>query len=1457
MTVIGQGVIEVVADATKLKAGISDSKTALQSLRDVAKNVGETLNAQSVAYIRSLEKQAATIERQALAFGKSKSEIAAYRAEQLGIGQTAAVLVSRLEAGEKSLLAQADAAREAAAATAKLGEQQRLLESIGTKSRPPVSPIDTVAQRGLDLGIDPSKLDPLIAQWRAVEAAASEAAIAEKAAADAASFLASLQTRVQTTGKSPTELLELKAAQMGVSQSAEPMIAQLRAIEAQTMRTAEAEREAAIATARMAEQQHLLDTIAVRARPAVSPIDAAAQKGAALGIDPAVLDPLIAQWRAVEIAATQAAKAEKEAAEAAAFLGSLQTRVQTTGKGSTELLELKAAQLGVAQSAEPMIAELKAIEAQAIQTAAAERKAAEAASFLASLKGNADAVGKTRSELLQMKAAELGVANEAKGFIAQIGSATGHTEKLSFATAAAKRELLVLVHELSQGNYKNFAGSLLVLGERTGAASLLFSGFSLAVLGALGALGAFATAAYIGASESKALADALALTGNYAGQTAGSFNAMAKAIAASGQISISSAREFGLALIKTGEIGPANLARATEAAARYGEATDKTAKEVAQDFAAMSQGIAKWAAEHNRSLNFISSSQYQLIRSLEEEGKAADAEGVVYDALNARLRKLEPNLGTLDRALRATADSWHWFWDKAFDIGRTETIDDKIKAAKEKLEILNTGGSIPVTRDIRSRLSTVPTEATRNALRSADELDLQSKEAQGIEERKIAAAAARQASIDKKAIDADPFVQGMLKRSKSVDAMNKELAIWDQRFKDLAEGGTPVSPRNQAEIRAQVRLDFKPNDELARKAAKEAKAQLALDLEDIKIDSDKVLNAFANGEKIMEAMRAAGLVDEGQYYAAKRGFLIANEVEEERKLQADIDRMDQEELTGKDELELDRKIEEAEAKLAARREASKAELAALDIAEASRLLKLTQGYRDAEDAALAYLDGVRRANTETLAGVGVGNQERERVGGRAQIEDRFSDQLRALEKTRRDAQANKTFGPDAQAKYNDELARIQRFQAASLSEYDTYYATLLAKQQDANVGASEALRNYADDAQKTAKLVEDAFTNAFNGIEDALVDLLKTGKLNLKSLTDAIYSDFAHIVIKQGVTGPLAAAAQDLFSSAKKTAAPDLSANNVNLFAGATGGAAAGVAPTIDTTAVSASLASLQALGIDPTALALQRLQLAANGAASSLGLAGGAGPMPVGGGLVGQYAGTSSDPTAPNYENSLDQSSSAATATTGEQSIANLFKPLQAAQADSAKSADAFGKSAAASASDLALLANAASRGSGAMALLPSIVQAIAAASTTSGGSSGGGGGLFSTLASAVIGAFSGGSPTADSGSVNLFASESPARYSGVSGARALGGPVSGNSLYQVNERGPELLEVAGKQYLMTGAQGGNVTANADTGRGAEQRPVSVTNNFVLATPASQATQAQVAARAGHGIARAMRRGN
>lgn len=81
---------------------------------------------------------------------------------------------------------------------------------------------------------------------------------------------------------------------------------------------------------------------------------------------------------------------------------------------------------------------------------------------------------------------------------------------------------------------------------------------------------------------------------------------------------------------------------------------------------------------------------------------------------------------------------------------------------------------------------------------------------------------------------------------------------------------------------------------------------------------------------------------------------------------------------------------------------------------------------------------------------------------------------------------------------------------------------------------------------------------------------------------------------------------------------------------------------------------------------------------------------------------------------------------------------------------------------------------------------------------------GLLSSVASTAASAYfgSGSGTPASAGSTQ-------AGYSNVdfSGYRAAGGPVAANSLYEVNELGPELYNEGGRSFLMTGANGGSVT--------------------------------------------------
>ena len=59
--------------------------------------------------------------------------------------------------------------------------------------------------------------------------------------------------------------------------------------------------------------------------------------------------------------------------------------------------------------------------------------------------------------------------------------------------------------------------------------------------------------------------------------------------------------------------------------------------------------------------------------------------------------------------------------------------------------------------------------------------------------------------------------------------------------------------------------------------------------------------------------------------------------------------------------------------------------------------------------------------------------------------------------------------------------------------------------------------------------MQDAFVNAFKGMEDAFVNFVMTGKLNFKDLTRSILADITRIIIRQKLMMPLLKGVNNIF----------------------------------------------------------------------------------------------------------------------------------------------------------------------------------------------------------------------------------------------------------------------------------------------------------------------------------------
>ena len=117
------------------------------------------------------------------------------------------------------------------------------------------------------------------------------------------------------------------------------------------------------------------------------------------------------------------------------------------------------------------------------------------------------------------------------------------------------------------------------------------------------------------------------------------------------------------------------------------------------------------------------------------------------------------------------------------------------------------------------------------------------------------------------------------------------------------------------------------------------------------------------------------------------------------------------------------------------------------------------------------------------------------------------------------------------------LRRLREDFPSELSEGDHDRRAAAARQRllqtefDFTSGIERGLNSVYLDASDLATQAESAVVSAFRGMEDALVNFARTGKLDFKDLADSIIEDLGRIAIQQAIVAPLAQGLGGLFNS--------------------------------------------------------------------------------------------------------------------------------------------------------------------------------------------------------------------------------------------------------------------------------------------------------------------------------------
>ncbi|EAP6367102.1 phage tail tape measure protein [Salmonella enterica] len=683
------------------------------------------------------------------------------------------------------------------------------------------------------------------------------------------------------------------------------------------------------------------------------------------------------------------------------------------------------------------------------------------AQFIRRLKEQTAAQSLSRAELLRVKAAELGVSSAADVYIRKLDTATKSTHALGLKSAMARREIGVLIGELARGNFGALRGSGITLANRAGWIDKLFSARGLAVGGLVGGVAAavygLGKAWREGQKESEEFNKQLILTGNYAGKTTGQLNEMAKSLAGNGVTQHDAAGVLAQVVGSGSFTGPA-VDMVSRTAARMQEAVGQSVDETIRQFKRLQDDPVNAAKELDKTLHFLTATQLEQIRVLGEQGRTADAAKIAMSAyseeMNKRMGDVHDNLGWVERAWNSLGDAAKWAWDRMLDIGREDTLDEKIKKLQEKIK---NGGQrigkafIPVTQQDRDNLAALQEEDFQQKLKAAK--DKGERDYQETQKRR---------NKENTALDHDNETEEMRHK-------NKIDWIKSQEYADASKRNAALERENERHKKAMDRQTKKPkayhNDEASRLLLQYSQQQA-------QVEGQIAAAKLSTTEKMTEAHKQLLALQQritdlsGKKLTADEKSVLAHRYEIEQALRGlDIKQQELQHQSALNELK-------------------------------KKTVTLTSQLAEEEVK-------VRQQHAMALATMGMGDQQRGRYEERLKIQQQYQDKLEQL---KRDSKAKGTLDSE---EYRQAEQELQDSLDRRLAEWADYNAKVDAASGDWTLGASRALDNFMAQGSNVAGMTENIFTSAFNGMADAVGNFATTGKFNFRSFTVSILADLA------------------------------------------------------------------------------------------------------------------------------------------------------------------------------------------------------------------------------------------------------------------------------------------------------------------------------------------------------------
>ena len=708
----------------------------------------------------------------------------------------------------------------------------------------------------------------------------------------------------------------------------------------------------------------------------------------------------------------------------------------------------------------------------AIAEAEAKQKATNAGrDFVASLKQQADSIGKTRAELLEMKAAQLGVSTEAAPFINALKQQEQALKKQQNAMGLAgisagqyKMAMLQLPMQITDVVTSLASGMpvWLVAVQQGGQIKDSFGGIGNTfkvllsyinplTVGAVSlgvALAAIAKAGYDSWKAQRDLANALVLTGGYAATTTGQITALTDEINKTSSATVGSIQAIATSLAQSGKYSINQIKAITKTTAEWAAQTGESEKTITGYFDSIAKDPVKGLAELNDQFNFLKEGQLTYIESLRKtKGETAAAEAATKlfaDTMDKRLKDIADSATPLETMWtdikKWAADSWKWVGDHT--VGALNLIVDTVSSIINVIRKLIADGDAMIAQfivDAGRQLQKVPGMGDFGN-------DFLAQQEQLIKDSK-----AKSAEL-----------------AKTIAEQQARIAKGEMGYIDAAKNRTLSGGYSSA---TKDKVNQEEKDILKNRNARKEQADAG-----VKIDEQYQSELLSLQAQLKVLQQHKGLDDKisqqrKDYFTTVAKFQVLEEASGKRKLTQSEKQM----LANKQSI-----IAMAEQKA----------IVGDQIVRQQRLNALL-------DKSVKYQNQMAEKTKALQDTAGMGSKQQERYRANAQMAADWKNNGGSLD--------------DAQFK---------QMQAAS----EQFYAQQDAQMLDWKAGFTHAWADIGNEVNDVYSNIGSITQNAFNGMATVLTDFVMTGKASFSDFARSVISDITSMLIKMALFNAMSAA---------------------------------------------------------------------------------------------------------------------------------------------------------------------------------------------------------------------------------------------------------------------------------------------------------------------------------------------